>query len=129
MLLIDAKGKSGSRSGSGQSTPTISNYGELKSEDTFPLPQFSETEKYYQRIQSQIFVRNLSSLCQVSFRNPNISFYRHSHEANRTINFSKVVTTQDMRNLYLMFVLCSEQEILERLLSQNFEDYSDIPST
>ena len=140
ILLIDAKGKSGSRSGSrsgsGQSTPrtpTFSNYGtisggELNSQYTFPLPQLSETETYYQLLESQILKRNLSSLCHVSFRNPLITFYRHSHEANQTISFSQVVTTQDMRNLYLMFALCPEHEILQHLLSQKIADYSHFPS-
>jgi hypothetical protein len=62
-------------------------------------------------------------LVHVSFRNPLITFF-----ISRSNNFSEMVTTQDMRNLYIMFALCTEQEIFERLLSQKFEDYSQIPS-
>lgn len=89
-----------------------------------PSYSITEAERYYRKVVYVLEKKKPLSDLRIQHKDGKVTITRISRISDHTINFTIPATWQLMRNLYMLFALCDDEDVLSNLLQQNFPDYS-----
>ena len=93
-----------------------------------PSQPISEAERYYKKVRSVLDRKKSLNGLHITHRDGMVSIQRLSQIDGQTINLTLPANCKFMRDLYMLFALCEDEDILSSLLAQNFIDFSKVLS-
>lgn len=103
---------------------TVGTQVQVQYQSESPSFSISEAERYYRKVVYVLENKKSLSEIRIQHKDGKVFLQRLSRTSGHTINLTIPATWQLMRNLYMLFALCDDEDILSTLINQNFPNYS-----